>query len=145
MGGLGTRNNLEHFGDVTFKPLNTGFIFLYFWESPCLWATLWKNGWMDFMKFSIYLRYLARNNLEHFDAAAFNPLGPGLIFLFYGSVFASNIMEKQVNGFSWNFQDMSEVTQQNIWLDCFMHLTRLFHAWLYCSTVPILGLASYVC
>ena len=40
------------------------------------------------------------SNLEHSQDAAINPLNPGSIYLFPGSVFISNIMEKRVNGFS---------------------------------------------
>ena len=40
------RNNLEHFGDDAFNPLNTGFIFFYF-LGLCLLPALWNNRWMD--------------------------------------------------------------------------------------------------
>ena len=45
------------------------------------------------MKFSGYIGYDTRNNLEHFENDAFNPFGTGFIFLFFGSVFVSNITE----------------------------------------------------
>ena len=40
------------------------------------------------------------SNLEHFRDVTVNPLNPGSIYLFLGSVFVCNIMEKRVNGFS---------------------------------------------
>ena len=46
-----------------------------------------------FMKFSGYVDYDTRNNLEHFGGDAFNPLDTGFIFLFSGSLFISNIMK----------------------------------------------------
>ena len=39
---LGTRNNMEYFGDVLFNPLNTGIFFNIFVEI-CLLATLREN------------------------------------------------------------------------------------------------------
>ena len=44
--GYDTRNNLEHFGDDRFNPLDTGFLFFYF-LGPCLLATSRNTGWMD--------------------------------------------------------------------------------------------------
>ena len=35
-----------------------------------------------------------------------NPLDAGFIFLFSGSVFVNNIMEKWKDGYAWNCQDM---------------------------------------
>ena len=40
------------------------------------------------------------SNLEQFRDVTVNPLDPGSIYLFPGSVFVCNVMEKQVNGFS---------------------------------------------
>ena len=40
-----------------------------------------------------------RSNLEHFRDVTVNPLNPGSIYLFPGSVFDCNIMEKRVNEF----------------------------------------------
>ena len=52
------------------------------------------------MKFSEKDGHDTRSNLEYFQDVAVNPLNPGLIYLFPGSVFVCNIMEKMVNGFS---------------------------------------------
>ena len=71
------------------------------------------------MKFSVQAGYETRSNLEHFGDVAFHPLGPASIFIFSRSVLASNIMVKRVNGFPWNFQDMSGMAQFNIRLDYF--------------------------
>ena len=43
--GYDTRNNLEHFGDDRFNPLDTGFFFLS--PGSCLLATSHNTGWMD--------------------------------------------------------------------------------------------------
>ena len=64
------------------------------------------------MKFLGHVGYETKNKLEHFGGVALNPFDPALIFIFSGSVPDSNIMGKQVNGFSWNFQDMSSMVQQ---------------------------------
>ena len=48
-------------------------------------------------------------------------LYPGLILLFSGSVLDSYIVEKLVNGFSRNFQDMLDTAQPNNWSDCFTY------------------------
>ena len=38
--------------------------------------------------------------MTHFRDVTINPLNPWLIYVFPGSVFVCNIMEKRVNGFS---------------------------------------------
>ena len=53
-----------------------------------------------------------RSNLEYFQDATINPLNPESIYLLTGSVFVYNIMEKRVNGFSWNFYETSGTTQE---------------------------------
>ena len=54
------------------------------------------------------------NALEHFRDIVVNPLNPGSIFLFSGSVFVSNIIEKRVNDFLWNLYYMSGTTPEVI-------------------------------
>ena len=66
------------------------------------------------MKFSEKDDHDTGSNLKHFRDVTVNPLNPGSIYLFPGSVIFCNIMEKQVNGFSWNFYDTSGMTQQMI-------------------------------
>ena len=66
------------------------------------------------MKFSEKDGLDTRSNLEDFRDVAVNPLNPGSIHLFSGSVFVCNIMEKRVNGFSLNFYEMSGTTQEII-------------------------------
>ena len=46
--GHDIRNNRENLGSVTFNPLSTGFLFLWFQRNLCLLATLRGNGWTDF-------------------------------------------------------------------------------------------------
>ena len=55
-----------------------------------------------------------RSNREHFRDVAVNPLIPGSIYLFPGSVFVCNIMEKRMNGFSWNLHETPGTTQEII-------------------------------
>ena len=69
------------------------------------------------MKFSGYVSYDTRNNLEHFWDDRFNPLGIGFPFLFSGSVFVGNIIEYRMGGHLSTFQDMD--TRHNR-LHCFM-------------------------
>ena len=59
-----------------------------------------------------------RSNLEHFRDVAVNPLNPGSIYLFSGSSFVCNIMEKRVNGFSWFLWNVRHDTRNNQ-LNCF--------------------------
>ena len=73
-----------------------------------------------FMKFSAKHGHETRNNLKHFRDVVVNTLNSGLIFLFPGTVFVSNIMEEGMNGFSWNFHEISGRTQKIICLDCFI-------------------------
>ena len=46
----GFRNNLKHFVDVPFSPLDTGLRFLCFQRNLCLLATLPENTGTDFHK-----------------------------------------------------------------------------------------------
>ena len=62
------------------------------------------------MKFSAKFAHGTRNKLEHFENVVGNPLNPISIFIFPGSVFVSNVMQKQVNGFLLNFHKMSGST-----------------------------------
>ena len=66
------------------------------------------------MKFSEKDGHDTRSNLEYLRDVTINPLNPGLIYLFSGSVFVYNIMEKRVNGFSRIFYEMSGTTQKII-------------------------------
>ena len=59
------------------------------------------------MEFYPMVGHETRNNLEHFRDVSVNLLNPGLIFLF-----ASNDIKKRVNGFSWNFHEISGLTQE---------------------------------
>ena len=67
------------------------------------------------MKFSEYVGYDTRNNLEHFWDDRLNPLDTGFLFLFSGSLFVGNITEYRMDGYSWNFQDMDSRSNG---LDC---------------------------
>ena len=51
------------------------------------------------MKFSEKDGHDTGSNLEYFQDVTVYPLNLGSIYLFPGSVFVCNIMEKQVNGF----------------------------------------------
>ena len=70
------------------------------------------------MKFSEKDGYDTGSNLEHFRDVTVKPLNPGSIYLFPGSVFVCNIMEKRVNRFSWKFYETSDMTQEiTRWVD----------------------------
>ena len=43
----------------------------------------------------------------------------GCFWYFRDTYLLATLQEKKVNRFSWNFEDMSEMTQQKIWLNCF--------------------------
>ena len=87
-----TRNFLKHFGDVPFKPFDTEFLFLCFKEIRICEQHNRKTQERIFITFSGQIGHETRNNIEHFLYVAANPLDPGWIFQFSGSVFSSNIM-----------------------------------------------------
>ena len=89
----------NHLGSVTFNPLSTGFLFCVFNEIRVCLQHYGKTDWRIFMKFSAKVEH---ETMNHFRDDAINSLTPGSIFLFPGSVFVRNVMEKRVNGFSWN-------------------------------------------
>ena len=81
-----TRNILQHFGDVPFNALHTGFFLLLLQivrKSLCLFVTLQKEGGGggggDYSEIFTQAGYETRNNLEHFEDT-FYPVDPGLIF-----------------------------------------------------------------
>ena len=98
--------------DVPFNPLNTGFFFEFSEESVSVSNITGKRVERMFVKFLAKDGYETKNNLEYFRNVAVNSLNPGSIFLFPGSVFVSNIIEKLVNGFSCNFHEMSDTMQE---------------------------------
>ena len=98
--GLDARNNLKHFKDAPFNALNTA-LFLDFSEDSMFVSSIAeKTVERFFMNFSEKDGHDRKRNLEHFRDVAVNPLNPGSIYLFRGSVFVCNIMEERVNGFS---------------------------------------------
>ena len=50
------------------------------------------------MKFSGYIGYKTRDNLEHFGDNRFNPLDTGFLFLVSGSLSVGNITEYRMDG-----------------------------------------------
>ena len=66
------------------------------------------------MKFSEKDGLDTKSNLEHFRDFTINPLNPGPIYLFPGSVFVCYNIEKQMDGFSWFFYETSGTTQEII-------------------------------
>ena len=95
-------------------------------ESPSLLATLRETDEPIFMSLSGNFGHMTKNDLEHFRGVMINLLDSGSIFLFYATVFVSNIIAKQMNGFSYHCHDMSRTTQEiiNYTVSC---LARLFH------------------
>ena len=86
-----------------------------------------KKNKRIFMKSSGKVGHETRNTLKHFRDLGVNPLNPGSILIISGSVFLSNIMGKWVNGFSWNFHDISGTTQEAI-IYTVSHVNRLIHS-----------------
>ena len=66
------------------------------------------------MKFSEKDGHATGSNLDYFRDVTVNPLNSGSIYLFPGSMFVYNIMEKRVNGFSWIFYETPDMTQEII-------------------------------
>ena len=52
------------------------------------------------MKFSGYVGYDTRENLEHFGGDRLNPLDTGFLFLFSGPLFVGNMTEYRMDGHS---------------------------------------------
>ena len=82
------------------------------------WQRYGKTGQQIFIIFLGQVKYDTGKYLQHFEDFALNPLDPGWIYSFVGSVLAGNITEKRVHRFSWNFHDIFEITQQNNYIDC---------------------------
>ena len=72
-----------------------------------------------------------KRNWNNFWDVMVNPLNPGSIYVFPGSVFLCNIMEKWVNGFSWNFMKR-QARHKKL-------LARLFHICVDCFMISHLG------
>ena len=86
--------------------------FIYFLD-PCLFVILWENGWTDFHDFFMkcqarHKKWLARLFHSCLDCFTASHLGTA-------GVDVSNTTVKSMIGFSWNFQDMSAMTQGTIW------------------------------
>ena len=99
------------FGGVMFNPLDIGFLFPCFHENPWLLAALRENGWADSHVIFSKSGKWGKKEYRSFSDVAINPLIPGSILSFYGSVFSVTWWKKLVNGFSRNFQEMSGTTQ----------------------------------
>ena len=111
----GTRNNWKHFQDVRLNPLNTGIFFPTFSEESMTHSSIAEKRLSGFSwNFQKRTDLTQGAILKHFRDVSVNPLNPGSINLFPGSVFVCNIMEKGVNGFSWNFYEMSRTTLEII-------------------------------
>ena len=91
--GLDTRNNWEHFQDVPFNPLNTGCFSHFLGAIHVSRQHCRKMVERIFMKFSKEDRHDTGSNLEYIQNVTVNPLNPGSIYLFPGSVFVCNTME----------------------------------------------------
>ena len=87
-----------------------------------------ENAWTDFHEIFNKGRTWDKQRSVTFLGCCYavNPLNPGSLFLFPGMVFVSNVMEKRVSGFSWNFHDTSR-TSQEIIIETVSGLPRLFH------------------
>ena len=128
--GLDTRNNWEHFQDVPFNPLNTGFFYHFFGAIHASKQRCRKTVVPIFMKFSEKDGHDTGSNLEYFWDVTVIPLNPGSIYLFPGSVFVISWK----NGWT-DFHEifMKRQAWHNKWL------ARLFHTCLDCFTVSHLG------
>ena len=63
------------------------------------------------IQFSEFVEYDTRNKVENFVDITFNPMH--IIFLLLGeSVNVSNIVGKRMKGFSYDFEDMRNMTQR---------------------------------
>ena len=87
-----------------------------------------------FMKLLWKVRHEARNTLDYFRDLVINPLNAGLIFLFSGSVFVSNIMKKN-EWMDFNEIFICQAPHQK-------QSSRQFHIWLDCFTVSNLGVVE---
>ena len=115
VGGTWYREQLGTFSECSISPLEHKNFSPLFRRNPWLLAALQKNGWMDFHDiFRKGRTWHKEQSGTLFEMLRFTPLKPGSIYLFPGSVFVCNIMEKRVNGFSWNVNETSGTTQEII-------------------------------
>ena len=84
--------------------------------SACLLATLRKNGWTDFHEICRVCGTWYKEQWEHFQDVPVHPLNTDFFPTFSEqSMPLSSIAEKRLNGFSWNFQKKTDMTQWVIW------------------------------
>ena len=91
----------------------------FFRGNPCLIATLRRNGFSCNFHDRSDMR---QGTIWNILRMLCHILGRRINFQFSGSVFASNIMKKQIKGFPWNFQDKLDTRKARLFpaqLDCF--------------------------
>ena len=95
---------------VSFKPFRK-IIFLFFGGNPCLLATLWQNGFPWNFQDRSDIRNETIWNIYDRDIA-FNSLVQDSFLYFLDLCLLATLW--MVNGFSWNFQNMFDMTQRTI-------------------------------
>ena len=109
---LDTRNNLKNLGAGKFNLLHTGFPYMFLKEIRVCEQHYGKKHMNGFSWMFRTGQTWEQEQLEHFRDVSINLFNAGMIFLSFGSVFVGNIMKiKRLNGFSWHFPDMSDMTQ----------------------------------
>ena len=119
IGGTWYCEHSETIWECSIKPFPYGIFVSNFSGESVSVRNITEKGWADFHEICRAGWLWDKEQTRTFWGVAFNTFDPALILIFSRSVLDSNIMGKQVNGFSWNFQDMSSMAQQNSWLDCF--------------------------
>ena len=106
-----------------FNSLQAQFLFLVFFrKSVSVIDIMEKTDERIFMNFSEKAGHETRNNVEHFRDVAVNPLNPGSIFIFSGSVFLVILWK---NGWT-DFHEIFMICQARH-KKSLSGLTRLFH------------------
>ena len=96
-------------GGVYLTPCIQGFFYI-FQGNLCLWATFRRNKETDFHEILRTGQTWGKKRSGSFSGSWGQLFESGIDFLFSGSVFVRNLMEKRVNGFSYNWHDKSGTT-----------------------------------
>ena len=89
----------------------------------CLLAILRENAWTDFHESCRIDPTWYKVQSGIFWRCSIHPLAYMISFSIFGEIrAASNITKKWENGFSWNFQDRSDMSKRTVWMDFFSFL-----------------------
>ena len=112
--GLDKRNNQEHFQDVPFNPLNTGFFPTFSEQSMPLGSIAEKRLNRFSWNFQKRMDMTQEAIWNIFGMLRLTPWILGRFIYFLDPCLFVILWKKRVNGFSWNFHETPDMTQEII-------------------------------